>query len=189
MRRMQSILLRRFHEFIPSKYLSLPAEDRYEVINCAILKDIRLVQKELNGSRGALKCALQMREDIIIIQNNSNASNSLAALKSLEQLVFNWLNVALAVDNLLLQRISFETSSGNTLENIVNGERVHRVKSMSELKSRLHNGCRCFAFFHNSLPSTPLIFIHVALTSCLAKSMRLSKFIIEHFMTVAILVL
>jgi malonyl-CoA decarboxylase len=45
------------------------------------------------------------------------------------------------------------------------------VRSLAELKRRLHDGRRCFALFHFCLPEDPLVFVHVGLTSQLAHSL------------------
>lgn len=50
-------------------------------------------------------------------------------------------------------------------------EAVHPVGSLSELKARLGEGRRCFAFFHPCLPDEPLVFVHVALLPEVAGSM------------------
>jgi len=50
-------------------------------------------------------------------------------------------------------------------------EAVHPVRSLSELKARLGQGRRCFAFFHPCLPEEPLVFVHVALLPEIAGSM------------------
>ena len=51
-------------------------------------------------------------------------------------------------------------------------EAVHPVRSLSELKHRLGQGRRCFAFFHPCLPEEPLVFVHVALLPEVARSME-----------------
>jgi malonyl-CoA decarboxylase len=92
-------------------------------------------------------------------------------LKSLDNAVQQWLSISLSLDTLELRRITFDSSSGLLLEKVAKGESVHRVRSLTELKRRLHDGKRCFALFHPSLQEEPLVFIHVGLTSELSRSL------------------
>ncbi|CAN0256118.1 unnamed protein product [Discosporangium mesarthrocarpum] len=50
-------------------------------------------------------------------------------------------------------------------------EAVHPVRSLSELKERLGQGRRCFAFLHPCVPGEPLVFVHVALLPEMARGM------------------
>lgn len=49
------------------------------------------------------------------------------------------------------------------LKYIFEQEKVHPMANFSQLEQRLGPGRRCFAYFHPSLPSEPLSFVHVAL--------------------------
>jgi hypothetical protein len=131
----------------------------------------------LNGQPGAISKALQYRDicqwmTIELrkrpIANCPNADQ----VKSFDRLLVKWLAAALSPDNCEVRAITFDTASGNTLEQVARGEAVHSVRSLSELKRRLHNGRRCYALFHRQLNSEPLAFIHVALTSEMATSVR-----------------
>ena len=74
--------------------------------------------------------------------------------------------------SLRLRRVEFGTSSGDILDRVAKGESVHRVRTLRELKRRLHDGRRCVAFFHECLPEDPLVFIHVGLTNSIAPSLQ-----------------
>ena len=94
-------------------------------------------------------------------------------LKYLDKVIQMFLHHSLCCyDSMTLQRITFEESSGLILERVAKGESVHRVRSIRELKRRLHDGKRCFALFHPAMKEDPLVFIHVALTSELSGSLR-----------------
>ena len=126
------------------------------------------IAQDLNKSVGGITTAMQLRTDI---QKLSDTSISNASLSKLDECIQDWLSVVFCVDSLSLEHITFD-SSGTTLERIARSDTVHAVRSISSLKKRLHNGRRCYALVHHALPNYPLAFIHVALTSQLANSMR-----------------
>ena len=64
---------------------------------------------------------------------------------------------------LKLERITFDETPASIIEQIALKEQVHPLRSLSELRARLGEGRRCFAFFSPSLQRSPLIFVHVAL--------------------------
>jgi malonyl-CoA decarboxylase len=59
-------------------------------------------------------------------------------------------------------------SPANLLEKIVTYEAVHEINGLEDLRVRLADDRRCFAFFHPAMPDDPLIFVQVALTNGLA---------------------
>ena len=60
-----------------------------------------------------------------------------------------------------MQRITWDTPA--LLEKLIEYEAVHAIKSWDDLKNRLMEDRRCFAFFHPRMPDEPLIFVQVAL--------------------------
>ena len=125
----------------------------------------------LNNHKGGLSFAMALREDTLKLMEAKPPSPSLSELKKVDSALKDWLSIALCVDNLTLRRIEFENASGDTLEKVVAGEAVHAILTLDELKRRLHNGRRCFGLFHASMPTTPLAFVHIALTPELAPSL------------------
>jgi malonyl-CoA decarboxylase len=59
-------------------------------------------------------------------------------------------------------------SPASLLEKFLRYEKVHRMRTLEDLKRRLAADRRCFAFFHPALPDEPLIFVEVALVSGMA---------------------
>ncbi|MDG2420932.1 MAG: malonyl-CoA decarboxylase [Gammaproteobacteria bacterium] len=71
---------------------------------------------------------------------------------------------------LVLQTINWSTSA-SILERIIRYEAVHEIKDWDDLRSRIEpRNRRCFAFFHPALIDEPLIFVEVALTKEIPKS-------------------
>ncbi len=146
------------------------------------LEDLSLsLLKDLSRTRGALSTTFTLRNDILSLLTPSSPPNTSSPvvndekvkgqLKSLDKVLQQWLSYSLSLDTLELRRITFDTSSGSILEKVARGESVHRVRSLAELKRRLHDGKRCFGLFHPTLPDEPLVFIHVGLTTELSKSL------------------
>lgn len=173
-----------------NKYLGVPFAERVKMIDfdlAPLFFDAKGVQdgrsnidRLLSKSKGGFSTAMHLREDIMDIfkgakANPSSPANNKAYLTSLyavDDCVRQWLNNALCVDSLVLKRITFESSSGNILEKIARGESVHRVRSLNELKRRLHDGRCCYALFHHCLPEDPLVFVHIGLCSQIADSLQ-----------------
>ena len=89
----------------------------------------------------------------------------LALDAELEQLFSTWFDVAF----LELRRISWD-SPASLLEKLIQYEAVHDIRGWADLKNRLDNDRRCYGFFHPRLPSEPLIFVEVAFSDALARS-------------------
>ena len=63
------------------------------------------------------------------------------------------------------------STPASILEKIIAYEAVHEINSWSDLRARLEpEDRRCFAFFHPLIPNEPLIFVEVALTDDMPKT-------------------
>lgn len=128
----------------------------------------------LNQHTGGIALGMKMKEDLSIVRSGQSGQSKevQSALRSAEDELKGWLSTVFNFDSLELKRITFESASGIVLEKVAHGEAVHRVRSLAELKRRMHDGRRCFGLFHKSLPEEPLAFLHVAFTPDLAPSLR-----------------
>lgn len=129
---------------------------------------------DLSKTVGGVSAAIQLRIDLQQISSELTPPAPVAA-STIDKIVQNWLTAAFCVDSLTLERVTFD-SSGSALETIARADTVHAVRSISALKKRFESGRRCYALFHHALPTFPLAFIHVGLTSQLANSMRFGYF-------------
>ena len=158
--------IRHFSE-LTTQYTTLDSKERANrcVSICNEYNNSSKIHFLLNSSKNSIKFAMLLRDDVqsMLKQNND--------LKFMDESLKAWLSAVFSPDALKLQRITFENSSGNILESVAHGESVHRVRSLSELKRRLGSGRRCYAFFHDSMPNDPLVFIHVALTHEISPSL------------------
>ena len=92
----------------------------------------------------------------------------------LRELFRSWFNPGF----LKLAKITWDTKAA-VLEKIMKYERVHEIKDMDELKRRLGEDRRFFAYFHPALEDEPIIFVQVALTNGLGKSISFALATIE----------
>ena len=65
-----------------------------------------------------------------------------------------------------LRRIDW-SSPAMVLEKIIDYEAVHQINGWDDLRSRLREDRRCFAFFHPALANDPLVFVEIALTDAI----------------------
>jgi malonyl-CoA decarboxylase len=77
----------------------------------------------------------------------------------LVHLLSSWFNRGF----LELRRIDWRTPA-IILERLIQYESVHEIAGWPDLRRRLQDDRRCFAFFHPALPEQPLIFVEIALT-------------------------
>ena len=97
-----------------------------------------------------------------------NEHNDLKPLDDdLRELFKSWFNPGF----LKLAKITWDTKAA-VLEKIMKYERVHEIKDMDELKRRLGEDRRFFSYFHPALEDEPIIFVQVALTNGLGKSIQ-----------------
>lgn len=106
-----------------------------------------------------IETLLAMRADLLRLDDPS-----LRVVEAdLAYLLGSWFNRGF----LTLRSIDWQTPA-ETLEKLIEHEAVHEIRGWDDLRRRLADDRRCFAFFHPSLPREPLIFVEIALTSGLA---------------------
>ncbi len=76
------------------------------------------------------------------------------------RLLSSWFDVGF----LDLQRITWQSSAA-LLEKLIEYESVHAIRSWNDLKNRLREDRRCYAYFHPRMPNEPLIFVEIALVN------------------------
>ncbi|SNR51769.1 malonyl-CoA decarboxylase [Puniceibacterium sediminis] len=122
--------------------------------------------RRLNQVPGATGQLVEMRADLLRM-TDKNPEFAMLDL-DLRHLFASWFNRGF----LVLRPISWETPA-EILEKIIVYEAVHAIHSWDDLRRRLQpEDRRCFAFFHPSMPSEPLIFVEVALTKGISTSIQ-----------------
>jgi malonyl-CoA decarboxylase len=92
-------------------------------------------------------------------------------LRPLDADVFRLLTSWFDVGFLDLQRITWRTPA-SLLEKLIDYEAVHAILSWKDLKNRLGDDKRGYAYFHPRMPDEPLIFVEVALVSGISNNIH-----------------
>lgn len=122
--------------------------------------------RRLNQVPGATGALVRMRADLIALGGGDDALQALDL--DFRHLLASWFNRGF----LVLRPISW-ASPARILEKIIAYEAVHRIDSWDDLRRRVEPpDRRCFAFFHPAMPDEPLIFVEVALTHGISKSVQ-----------------
>ena len=120
--------------------------------------------RRLNSSSNGTYRLVKLRERIRSLNVEDLKTFDLRLLKLFKY----WFNPSF----LVLEKIDWETPA-NILEKIIEYEAVHEINSWDDLRARLAPVDRqCFAFFHPLIPNDPLIFVEVALTTGIPKSIQ-----------------
>ncbi len=122
--------------------------------------------RRLNRAPGGTAALLAMRWDVM---GMVEGKPELAGVDNdLAHLLNSWFNPGF----LVLQRISW-SSPADILERIIRYEAVHTIQGWEDLRRRVQpQDRRCYAFFHPSLVDEPLIFVEVALTNGVPRSIQ-----------------
>lgn len=83
----------------------------------------------------------------------------------LKHLLRSWFNPGF----LRLERVDRHTP-GQILQEVLQSDNVHRIHGWDDLWARVGPDRRCFGFFHQSLPGRPIIFVEIALTRGLPRT-------------------
>jgi malonyl-CoA decarboxylase len=145
---------------------------RPQVEQWVTMSEGEVVSRLAENSRG-VAMAMSLREDVAGHLGGLRRQRQVVppTLDRLDVTLKHWLSAALCT--IELKRVTWEGSTGETLEKVALEDAVlQQVRSIRELKRRLHSGRRCFALFHSSLPCDPLAFVHVGLTPTLAPSLQ-----------------
>ena len=140
------------------EYLREPGSDEsYGRLQEAVKPPRVQLLKMLNSLPDGFKFLVDLRADLLSFLKEEP---SLRALDhDLKSLFESWFDVGL----LTFEDISWD-SPASLLEKLVAYEAVHAIRSWEDLKNRLDDDRRCYAFFHPKIPNEPLIFVEVALT-------------------------
>ena len=144
------------------------ATDRQKIeleLRQALVTPRSTILRQFSALPDGFKFLVNLRADLLPLIGKD------AGLKGLEfdlkSILSAWFDVGL----LDLVEISWNTSAA-LLEKLIEYEAVHRVTSWDDLKNRLDADRRVFAFFHNKMPTEPLIFVHVALVEGMSDNVQ-----------------
>ncbi len=120
---------------------------------------------QFNSLPSGVKFLVDLRADLRRFEGSDPYLRSLE--RDLKGLLASWFDVGF----LNLERIAWESPAA-LLERLIAYEAVHEIQSWDDLKNRLGEDRRCYAFFHPRMPTEPLIFVEVALVSGMSDSIQ-----------------
>jgi len=122
--------------------------------------------RRLNEAQGATATIVRMRQDLLgLLKDHPHLART---DHDMQHLLRSWFNRGF----LVMQQVSWD-SPATILEKIIAYEAVHEILNWDDLRRRLQpEDRRCFAFFHPSMPTDPLIFVGVALTKGVSNSIQ-----------------
>ena len=123
------------------------------------------ILRQFNGLQGGVKFLVDLRAELMRWARDSQPLKDLD--KDLYRLLVSWFDIGF----LDLQRITWKSSAA-LLEKFIHYEAVHEIRSWKDLKNRLEEDRRCYAFFHPSMPDEPLIFVEVALVNGISTNVQ-----------------
>lgn len=123
------------------------------------------VIRGVNMAPGGTHAVINMREDLLALLRGNPDLQPVDS--DFSHLLSSWFNRGF----LELRRIDWSTPA-NVLEKLITYEAVHEIRDWDDLRRRLDQDRRCYAFFHPGLPDEPLIFVEVALVNGLSGSVQ-----------------
>ncbi|HXE20406.1 malonyl-CoA decarboxylase domain-containing protein [Castellaniella sp. UC4442_H9] len=150
------------------QYLAAGADERRSLLAALVRAGIEsdTPQKEqlfrrLYAQSDRLGLMVELRADML------RWRNQVAGLAELEQplarLLSNWFDVGM----LELRHINWD-SPASLLEKLIQYEAVHEIRSWDDMRRRVADDRRCYAFFHPRMSDQPLIFVEVAFSEHIA---------------------
>lgn len=139
------------------RYRQQPDLDRLLALTHLVEAPRQKLFRRLNMAPDGTRTLVAMRGHLLPLLK---ASPSFRAIDSdLRHLFISWFNKGF----LEMRRIDW-SSPASVLEKIIDYEAVHQINGWDDLRSRLREDRRCFAFFHPALANDPLVFVEIALT-------------------------
>ena len=143
-----------------SAYATSPDSQRLAALTRAVEPPRQELLRRLNRAPGGTRAIVSMRERLL---------DALPKDRELQQvdddfhhLLQSWFNPGF----LRIARVDWNTPA-TLLEQLIRHEAVHEIRGWNDLRRRLQDDRRCFAFFHPALPDEPLIFVEVALLAAM----------------------
>jgi malonyl-CoA decarboxylase len=134
----------------------------------ALVPQRDLVLDHLSGAPGDLRPVVALRAALLRLLDERP---DVADLAPFDADLRSFLASRLEVGALHLRRLTWADSAA-LLERLAQLEAVHTVRGWFDLKDRLDDDRRIYAFFHPAIPGMPLVFTEVALTDDLPASIR-----------------
>jgi hypothetical protein len=126
---------------------------------------MRAFRRFINLS-GGLKFLLDFRADVLAAQRQASVN-----LEPLDEEIAHLFNSWFQHGFLYLQEIT-QDSSYRQIRFLKDHDMVHPMTNLEEMGDRMGRDRRCFALYHRAMPEEPVVFIEVALTKDIARSIH-----------------
>jgi malonyl-CoA decarboxylase len=123
------------------------------------------LMRRINFAPGGTAVIVDMRK-FLVMQLRENLELKVVD-QDMKHLLVSWFNRGF----LEIEQINWRTPAV-ILEKLIEYEAVHEIDGWDDLRRRLDEDRRCFAFFHPALPDEPLIFVEVALVKGLSDAVQ-----------------
>ncbi|MBE7637799.1 decarboxylase [Sneathiella sp. P13V-1] len=123
------------------------------------------LMRRINFAPGGTAAIVDMRKFLVSYLRKKPELRAVDA--DMQHLLVSWFNRGF----LEIEEINWKTPAV-VLEKLIKYEAVHEITGWDDLRRRLDQDRRCFAFFHPALPEEPLIFVEVALVKGLAAAVQ-----------------
>ena len=147
------------------RYKVAPGCDTLTALTAAIEPPRQELFRRINMAPNGTATIVAMREDLLTLLLDDPSLKAVDV--DLVHLLTSWFNRGF----LHLEQIDWESPAA-LLQKIMAYEAVHPMAGWADLRRRLADDRRCFAFFHPALPDEPLIFVEVALVRGMASAVR-----------------
>ncbi len=147
------------------EFVQSPDEKSLKKLSDSLKSNRRKLFSRMNMAPKGTQAIVDLRRDLMKLIPNHPELKSID--DELRVLLATWFNPGF----LVLQRIDWDTEA-SILEKIIRYETVHNIENWNDLKQRLVENRRCFAYFHPALEDEPLIFVEVALTKGISNSVQ-----------------
>jgi malonyl-CoA decarboxylase len=137
-------------------YESKPDARNLARLSAAVEPPRQELIRRINTAPHGTETLVELREHLLALLSEGADIGALDA--DLKHLFKSWFNRGF----LRLERICLQTSAF-ILEKLIRYESVHEINGWPDLRRRLQDDRRCFAFFHPALIDEPIIFVEVAL--------------------------
>src|SRR5210317_1098137 len=131
--------------------------DNLAAITRAVEAPRQKLFRRINMVPGGTRTLVAMRGHLLPMLRDKPALKGIDS--DMKHLFISWFNKGF----LELRKIDW-SSPAMVLEKIIDYEAVHEINGWDDLRSRLREDRRCFAFFHPALANDPLVFVEIALT-------------------------
>ena len=146
-------------------YKAAPGCDTLMALSAAVEPPRQELFRRINMAPNGTATIVAMREDLLTLLPDDPSLKAVDI--DLVHLLTSWFNRGF----LHLEQIDWESPAA-LLQKIMAYEAVHPMAGWADLKRRLAEDRRCFAFFHPALPDEPLIFVEVALVRGMASAVQ-----------------